>query len=114
MTSQEFCYWLQGFLEIGNPEQLTAQQTQILKDHLGLVFGKVTPERNAGPTQKPGPGVVDYERLAREADRLLREGRKCQKTEKPSLRERVTKSLTKPIKLRDDSHPQYLDTRTYC
>lgn len=25
MTPENFCYWLQGLLEIGNPDQLTKQ-----------------------------------------------------------------------------------------
>lgn len=44
MTPQEFCYWLQGMMEIQNPESLSAEQTQMVKDHLKLVFTKVTPE----------------------------------------------------------------------
>lgn len=43
MTPQEFCYWLQGFIEIANPCGMTGEQLQIIKDHLQLVFVKVTP-----------------------------------------------------------------------
>jgi len=46
MNAQEFCYWLQGKLEIdGEPKALTKEQMQIIKDHLQLVFTKVTPDR---------------------------------------------------------------------
>ncbi len=38
MTPQSFCYWLQGLLEIGNPKKLDKEQTQMIKDHLNLVF----------------------------------------------------------------------------
>ncbi len=42
MTPENFCYWLQGLLEIGNPSTLDAQQVLIIKDHLNLVFKKET------------------------------------------------------------------------
>lgn len=38
MTSQNFCYWLQGFFEIQNPEELSEQQVQMIKSHLQLAF----------------------------------------------------------------------------
>lgn len=46
MTPEQFTYWLQGFFEISNPEKLDEKQTQIIKDHLDLVFDKQTPDRN--------------------------------------------------------------------
>jgi hypothetical protein len=45
MTPEQFAYWLQGFMEICNPETLDEEQTQIIKDHLALVFNKQTPAR---------------------------------------------------------------------
>lgn len=42
MSELEFCYWLQGFFEVGNPKQLSPKQVQIIKDHLALVFDKIT------------------------------------------------------------------------
>ena len=45
MKPEAFVYWLQGFLELENPKSLNARQTQIVKDHLALVFNKVTPDR---------------------------------------------------------------------
>jgi hypothetical protein len=45
MTAEQFTYWLQGFMEICNPETLDESQTQIIKDHLKLVFDKKTPDR---------------------------------------------------------------------
>lgn len=38
MTSREFCYWLQGLFEVGNPQELTLVQTTVIKQHLALVF----------------------------------------------------------------------------
>lgn len=45
MTPENFTFWLQGFMEIQNPTTLDKDQIQIIKDHLDLVFNKVTPVR---------------------------------------------------------------------
>ena len=44
MNERDFAYWLQGFVEM-NPEmkQPTPEQWAQIKDHLKLVFTKVTP-----------------------------------------------------------------------
>ena len=55
MTAEQFTYWLQGFMEIANPIKLSEKETQIIKDHLKLVFDKQTPDRFFSPTQ-PGEG----------------------------------------------------------
>jgi hypothetical protein len=46
MTPENFTYFLQGFLEISNAKKLDETQVQIIKDHLDLVFNKVTPDRS--------------------------------------------------------------------
>ena len=46
MNETEFCYWLQGFFELSNSNMLSSKQVQQIKDHLDLVFTKVTPDRN--------------------------------------------------------------------
>ena len=57
MDEKSFAFWLQGFVEITNPEQPTKEQWQIIKDHLALVFNKVTP--GYYPNQNPrGGGFV--------------------------------------------------------
>jgi len=38
MTSRDFCYWLQGLFELGNPQTLTPEQIQIIRNHLNMVF----------------------------------------------------------------------------
>lgn len=38
MKSVEFCYWLQGLFELGNPTSLDAAQTNLVKNHLAMVF----------------------------------------------------------------------------
>ena len=43
MNAQEFCYWLQGYMEISGGRELSESQIKIIRDHLDLVFTKVTP-----------------------------------------------------------------------
>lgn len=38
MTSRDFCYWLQGFFEISNPQTINKVETEMIKKHLALVF----------------------------------------------------------------------------
>jgi hypothetical protein len=52
MTPDSFCYWLKGFVELGEPVTLSKKQLQIVKDHLDLVFDKKTPDRSS-PTLTP-------------------------------------------------------------
>lgn len=45
MSFESFAYWLQGYFEISGNSTLSDTQVQIIKDHLDLVFNKVTPVR---------------------------------------------------------------------
>lgn len=38
MTSRDFCYWLQGVLEVTNPDQLNKHQVNLIRKHLNMVF----------------------------------------------------------------------------
>jgi hypothetical protein len=38
MNTTAFCYWLQGMFELGNPETLDANQTDLIRRHLAMVF----------------------------------------------------------------------------
>jgi hypothetical protein len=38
MLPRDFCYWLQGFFEISDADTMTAEQVEIVKNHLNLVF----------------------------------------------------------------------------
>ena len=38
MTSRDFCYWLQGYFELTNPQELSVRETTLIKQHLNLVF----------------------------------------------------------------------------
>lgn len=44
MNAEQFVYWLNGFFELSDRNKLDSKQVQIIKDHLKLVFEKVTPE----------------------------------------------------------------------
>lgn len=55
MTPEQFAYWLQGFMEMADPKELNATQTQQIKDHLKLVFDKKTPEVSLPMIQREEP-----------------------------------------------------------
>jgi hypothetical protein len=38
MTSRDFCFWLQGYLELTNERELTGEQRESIRRHLALVF----------------------------------------------------------------------------
>jgi len=75
MTATEFTYWLQGFMEIQDPEKLDKKQTQIIKDHLALVFNKKTPNRMEENDQNSQlNNEDDYKEILNELDNLEPQG----------------------------------------
>lgn len=38
ITSRDFCYWFQGFLEISGAIALSADQIAVVRNHLSMVF----------------------------------------------------------------------------
>lgn len=38
MTGRDFCYWLQGYFELGGSSGLSMEQSDIVRKHLALVF----------------------------------------------------------------------------
>lgn len=48
MNSEQFCYWLQGFFEMTDSKNLSEAQVKMIKEHLALVFQKVTPPLQKG------------------------------------------------------------------
>ena len=42
MTERDFCYWLQGYIELNGVEALSEKQVKIIQEHLHLVLNKVT------------------------------------------------------------------------
>ena len=63
MSPESFTYWLQGQFELSTAQSdpckvgLTPEQAQIIKEHLQLVFTKVTPSRER--TWRPGAWLTD-------------------------------------------------------
>lgn len=58
MTSRDFCYWLQGFLEIRNANEadteggLTGNQVQVIEKHLAMVFKHEIDPSFGGPAKQ--------------------------------------------------------------
>lgn len=61
MTSENFTYWLQGFFEISDSSKLDEKQVQIIKDHLALVFNKITPDRNGISSNDLTPPIFEFD-----------------------------------------------------
>lgn len=58
MTSEQFCYWLQGYFElkqtIDHREGATPETMKMIEEHLQTVFVKVTPSYQAPNLGFPG------------------------------------------------------------
>lgn len=65
MSPESFTYWLRGYFEISDSNNLSPQQVQIIRDHLALVFKKVTPDRNILSDKR---GEVDWGELRKALD----------------------------------------------
>jgi len=63
MNYEQFAIWLHGFLEISNAETINKEQTQIIKDHLALLFEKKTPIRKE---KKEEDTLEHFKKLAEE------------------------------------------------
>ena len=77
MTPEQFTYWLQGFLELQNPETLDTRQIQILKDHLQLVFNKQTPDRDILKKNLNPEDIEDPQSTAEDFSTLFCSPRLC-------------------------------------
>jgi len=44
MEFEDFCYWLQGHFEMNPSDVLSESQIKMIREHLSLVFNKVTPD----------------------------------------------------------------------
>jgi hypothetical protein len=54
MNTIDFCYWLQGHFEMNPETPLTPEQTELIKNHLHLVFKhEIDPLREAQTTAQP-------------------------------------------------------------
>lgn len=63
MNYEQFAIWLHGFLEISNAEEINKEQTQIIRDHLALLFEKKTPDRS---NKKEDNSLEHLKKLAEE------------------------------------------------
>jgi hypothetical protein len=62
MTTEQFAYWLQGFLELSENKTINERQVKIIKDHLALVFKKETPDRTEPKEhQKTDPRQLSFD-----------------------------------------------------
>lgn len=55
MTAVQFCYWLQGYVEIGGANivgGLSADQMAIVKNHLAMVFAHDLDPKAGGPAEQ--------------------------------------------------------------
>jgi hypothetical protein len=53
VTARDFCFWLQGFYELGKPIALNQEQTEMVKRHLDLVFKhEIAPASNSAEITK--------------------------------------------------------------
>ncbi len=73
MTPQEFCYWLQGFFELcGEDTEIDAEKSEIIQQHLALVFTQVTAEARVPVS------LDDVRRIVGERTRgFMRDTRMC-------------------------------------
>lgn len=54
MTPEQFAYWLQGFFEMTETDVLSTKQVMMIREHLQLVFKKVT---RGSPGSSSGGGL---------------------------------------------------------
>ena len=66
MNYEQFAIWLHGFLEISNADEINKEQTQIIKDHLALLFEKKTPIRKE---KKEDNSLEHLKKLAEEIEK---------------------------------------------
>ena len=59
MNSESFTYWLQGFVELQDSDTISEKQWLIIKDHLKLVFDKVTPVRTSDRNEYKNPNYQE-------------------------------------------------------
>lgn len=70
MDATNFAYWLNGFAELNGDTPPTAEQWKAIREHLALVFEKVTPpvalpyggepDKPPRERQKADPRIVDW------------------------------------------------------
>lgn len=69
MTAEQFVYWLQGFMEINDPDRISPRETRIIKDHLKLVFDKQIPDRQPYYQEQVDSWKETSKRMLEEGDK---------------------------------------------
>ena len=54
MNAEQFVYWLNGYLELSDAQELDSTQVKAVREHLALVLHKVTPPTTAPTSARPG------------------------------------------------------------
>lgn len=63
MTPENFCYWLQGYMELTAPGMINSDQRKVIEEHLKLVFKKETPTYKRDPNIAPAKYPFVYEEI---------------------------------------------------
>lgn len=58
MTPEQFCYWMQGFVELSGGNPPTTDQWTSIGEHLQQVFNKKTPPIKITPAPEVNPAQV--------------------------------------------------------
>ncbi len=58
MNAENFAYWINGAIELGQLTTFNEEQVKIIQDHIGLVIKKVTPQY--GITHSPITTLPQY------------------------------------------------------
>lgn len=58
MSPKSYAYWLQGWVELNDGAQPTPEQWEAIKEHLALVFQKVT-TKTVAPLPAISPGLSE-------------------------------------------------------
>lgn len=59
LAPENFCFWLQGFIEMSGATSINEEQMKVLKEHLELVFKKVATQQVQPQFSFPAtPGIT--------------------------------------------------------
>jgi len=56
MTPRDFVFWLQGHMEINNPETITEAQVDMIRDHLNLTLSEMSKKKDNLNQSQVGQG----------------------------------------------------------
>lgn len=73
ITPEQFCYWLQGMFEGNQFTTLSEKQISIIKEHLSLVFTKITPDHEEVFLEEGYVEEEEVDELVEKVNELLEE-----------------------------------------